>query len=179
MPNAYDWNTPMDGKQRSARPPVVVREVDAPTDMEAIYRIRDEVFVAEQALTPNARNDPDDERSIHYLAEYGSDPVGTGRLTMFGDEAQIAWVAVKKSHRGEGIGWRIMEVMIERSEQDGGAYIILNAQTHALEFYERLGFRSVGRIFTMANIPHQVMIRQITAGGGDTVRRYLQSFGER
>ncbi|CAN5752544.1 GNAT family N-acetyltransferase [soil metagenome] len=162
-----------------ARPSIVVREVDSSGDMESVYAIRDEVFVIEQSLTSNARNDPDDQRSIHFLAERDSEPVGTGRLTMFGDEAQIAWVAVRKAHRGEGIGWRIMEVMIERSEQEGGEYVILNAQTYALEFYERLGFNPVGRIFTMANIPHQVMIRQITPGGGDTVRRYLESFGER
>lgn len=169
----------MDRVQRSDSSRIVVREVDSPQDMEVVFQIRDEVFVVEQALTPNARNDPDDKRSIHYLADFDAEPAGTGRITMLGNESQIAWVAVRKSLRGEGIGWRIMEVMIERSEQEGAEYIILNAQTHALEFYERLGFYSVGSIFTMAKIPHQVMIRQITPGGGETIRRYLESFGGR
>jgi predicted GNAT family N-acyltransferase len=164
-------------QQSSHQHGIVVREVSSPADMERIFEIRDEVFVAEQALTPNARNDPDDRRSIHYLAEYDGEPVGTGRLTMMAGEAQIAWVAIRKPYRGLGIGWRIMEAMIERAEQVDADYVILNAQTHALEFYRRLGFREVGRIFTMARIPHQVMIRPITAGGGDTVRRYLESFG--
>jgi predicted GNAT family N-acyltransferase len=154
-----------------------VREVSSPDDMEIVFQIRDEVFVDEQALTSNARNDPDDERSAHYLADYEDLPVGTGRLTMMAGEAQIAWVAVKADYRGYGVGWRIMEAMIERSERDDADYIILNAQTHALEFYQRLGFNAVGRIFTMARIPHQVMIRPITPGGGDTVRRYLENFG--
>jgi predicted GNAT family N-acyltransferase len=166
-------------QQRSEQPRISVREVHAPEDMERVFKIRDAVFVVEQALTRNARNDPDDRRSIHFLAEYGEEPVGTGRLTMLGNEAQIAWVAVLPTYRGHGIGWRIMEVMIERSEQEEGEYIILNAQTHGLNFYERLGFYSVGTIFTMANIPHQVMIRQITPGGGETIRRYLESFGGR
>ena len=169
----------MDEQQRSDTSRIVVREVHAPADMESVYQIRDEVFVTEQSLTSNARNDPDDQRSIHYLGEYDDEPVGTGRLTMLGNEAQIAWVAVRQSHRRHGIGWRIMEVMIERSAREDAEYIILNAQTHALNFYERLGFYSVGRIFTMANIPHQVMIRQITPGGGETIRRYLESFGGR
>lgn len=169
----------MDNEQRSHEPRIVVREVHSPEDMEVVFEIRDEVFVREQALTPNARNDPDDKRSIHYLAELDGEAAGTGRLTMLGDEAQIAWVAVREQLRGEGIGWRIMEVMIERSAREGGEYIILNAQTHALRFYERLGFYPVGRIFTMAKIPHQVMIRQITPGGGETIRRYLESFGGR
>ncbi len=169
----------MNALQRSDTPRIDVREVHSPEELEIIFQIRDEVFVREQALTPNARNDPDDKRSIHYLADFDGEPAGTGRVTMLGNEAQIAWVAVRKSRRGEGIGWRIMEVMIERSEEEGGEYIILNAQTHALRFYERLGFYSVGSVFTMANIPHQVMIHQLTPGGGETIRRYLESFGGR
>jgi hypothetical protein len=164
-------------QQTSHQRGIVVREVSSPADMECVFRIRDEVFVDEQALTPNARNDPDDRRSIHYLADYDGETVGTGRLTMLAGEAQIAWVAVRREHRGRGVGWRIMEAMIERSERSDADYIILNAQTHALEFYRRLGFNAVGRVFTMARIPHQVMIRPISAGGGDTVRRYLESFG--
>ena len=160
-----------------SRPGIVVHEVETTSDMEIVFQIRDEVFVDEQALTPNARNDPDDERSIHYLATYERYPAGTGRLTMLAGEAQIAWVAVREQYRGRGVGWMIMEKMIVRSEHEGGEYVILNAQTHALEFYERLGFRAVGRVFSMANIEHQVMIRQITPGGGETVRRYLESFG--
>ncbi len=135
----------MDEPDRSDKRGIVVREVHSPADMEKIFKIRDEVFVVEQSLTPNARNDPDDERSFHYLAELDGRPVGTGRLTMLGNEAQIAWVAVRKDTRGSGVGWKIMEAMIERSEQEDGEYIILNAQTHALNFYERLGFYSVGR----------------------------------
>ncbi len=164
-------------QQASRNPRIWVREIDSPDDMEIVFQIRDEVFVDEQALTSNARNDPDDARSTHYLADYEDVPVGTGRLTMLAGEAQIAWVAVKKEYRGYGVGWRIMEAMIERAERDEADYVILNAQTHALEFYRRLGFNAVGRIFTMARIPHQVMIRPITPGGGDTVRRYLENFG--
>ena len=167
----------MTEQHTSHRPGIMVREVSSPGDMECVFEIRDEVFVEEQHLTPDARNDPDDQRSTHYLADYNGEPVGTGRLTMLAGEAQIAWVAVRRPYRGLGVGWKIMESMIERAERDAADYIILNAQTHALEFYQRLGFNAVGRVFTMARIPHQVMIRPITAGGGDTVRRYLESFG--
>lgn len=168
----------MKDQQASRGSRIRVREVSDAADMETIFRIRDEVFVAEQALTSDARNDPDDRRSIHYLADFDGEPAGTGRLTMLAGEAQIAWVAVRRPFRGLGIGWQIMEAMIERAEREQADYIILNAQTHALEFYRRLGFNPVGRIFTMARIPHQVMIRPITPGGGDTVRRYLENFGE-
>lgn len=163
--------------QSDHTPAITIQEVSSPEDMERIFQIRDKVFVDEQALTPDARHDPDDRRSIHYLAFSDGEPVGTGRLTILGDEAQIAWVAVLIEHRGEGIGWALMEAMIERAERERCDYIILNAQTHALRFYERLGFEPVGDTFTMSRIEHQVMIRTIREGGGRTIRNYLTNFG--
>lgn len=157
---------------------ITVREAQGADDMEKIFRIRDEVFVHEQRLTSNARFDPDDRRSIHYLAEFDGNVVGTGRLTILGAEAQIAWVAVLAEYRGKGIGWALMEEMIRRAERENADYIILNAQTHALHFYQRLGFHAVGDEFKMAQIPHRVMIRSLTTGGGDSVRRFFGQFGK-
>jgi predicted GNAT family N-acyltransferase len=129
--------------------------------MEQIFRIRDEVFVAEQHLTNDARHDPDDDLSIHFLAWLDDQPVGTGRLTIFGREAQVAWVAVREPHRGSGIGNAIMEAIIDRSQQDRAGYILLNAQTHAISFYEHLRFEIVGGEFFMGGISHHVMVRRL------------------
>lgn len=155
---------------------IEVREVEGADDLETIFQIRDVVFVEEQALTPDARHDPDDRRSLHYLGYLDDKPVGTGRLTILGREAQIAWVAVLKEQRGSGIGWAIMEAMIERAQDEETDYIILNAQVHAREFYRRLGFRTVGEEFTMAAIPHQVMIRSLNESGGGAVRRFFDQY---
>jgi predicted GNAT family N-acyltransferase len=140
------------------RSPIVLHLVDDSERMELIYQIRDEVFVAEQALTDDARTDPDDAISTHVLAFRDGLPVGIGRLTMIGVEGQIAWVAVRASARGTGIGQAIMGVLIERAHLEGAAYVMLNAQTHAIGFYEQLGFEVVGGVFTMGGIPHRVMV---------------------
>jgi predicted GNAT family N-acyltransferase len=161
-----------------ASPRVIeVRRVTGPEDMETIYLIRHIVFVDEQRLTPDARNDPDDRRSLHYLAYLNGEAVGTGRLTMLGPEAQIAWLAVLEPQRGSGVGRALMEAMLTDAVEAGSEYVILNAQTHALEFYQRLGFRTVGDVFRMSRIPHQVMIAGLRPGGGDTIGRYLDQFG--
>jgi predicted GNAT family N-acyltransferase len=139
---------------------LVVREVSSPADLEAIFQIRDEVFVREQDLTNDARHDPDDHVSIHYLAWLDGQPVGTGRLTMYGREGQIAWVAVRKAQRGSGIGKALMLALIEQARREGAAYILLNAQTHAQTFYEELEFETAGGVFHMSGIPHVVMVRR-------------------
>jgi len=144
-----------------ARPAdIIVREIDGPDEMEEVFRIRDEVFVHEQRLTNDARRDPDDRTSVHFLAWRNGDPLGTGRLTIFGREGQVAWVAVRAAARRGGLGLAIMQAIIERAERENTAYIVLNAQTHAISFYESLGFEFVGPEFTMGGIGHHVMIRR-------------------
>lgn len=160
------------GTQRN----VLIREVDTPEEMEEVFRIRDEVFVHEQALTNDARFDPDDRRSIHYLAYLDGQPVGTGRLTIIKHEAQVAWVAVRQPYRQYGVGKAVMVAILERARDEEADYVVLNAQTHALEFYSRLGFESMGHEFRMAGIPHQVMMLGLARGSSDEMRSF---FGQR
>lgn len=135
-----------------------VKEVWNDPDFEHVLTIRDEVFVTEQHLTDDARNDPDDDRSVHFLAYLDNQPIGTGRLTMYGREAQVAWVAVREPHRGAGVGNALMRTIIDRARAAGAGYVLLNAQTHAIPFYEHLGFESVGAEFFMGGIGHKVMV---------------------
>jgi predicted GNAT family N-acyltransferase len=153
--------SPRGQKRTGSDPPIVVREVAGVDDEEEVLRIRDEVFVHEQQLTDDARHDPDDRHSIHFLAEIDGQAVGTGRITMFGRESQVAWVAVRPEWRGSGVGTAVMDAIIERSRQEGADHILLNAQTHAIGFYEQLGFETVGTEFVMGGIGHRVMVLRL------------------
>jgi len=167
----------IDSGQAQAK--IVVREVSTPQEMEHVFQIRDEVFVHEQALTHDARFDPDDRRSIHFLAYLDGKPVGTGRLTVLTREAQVAWVAVRKPYRQHGVGKAVMIAILERARDEEADYVVLNAQSHALEFYRRLGFETLGHEFRMAGIPHQVMVLGLTTQGRDDARTLFSrnSFG--
>ena len=141
--------------------PIVVREVADSAEMEAVYLLRDDVFVQEQQLTDDARDDPEDGHSIHLLAFEDDVPIGTGRVTLYGREAQVAWVAVAISHRRRGVGDAIMRALIERSRHEGATFMSLNAQAHAIPFYVRLGFESISGEFRMGGIAHRVMTRRL------------------
>ena len=127
----------------------------------AVYAIRQEVFVEEQRLTNSVYDDPDDELSVHVLAAIDSQIVGVGRVTYLFDDAQIAWVAVRRPVRRHGVGQAIMRQLMRTSIDHGAAVISLNAQTHAHNFYQQLGFRPVGRRFHMGGIEHQHMVMDI------------------
>ena len=153
---------------------IVIHEVITDEEMEQVFQIRDEVFVHEQSLTPDARFDPDDRRSVHFLAYFDGQPVGTGRLTMVRREAQVAWVAVRKQYRQYGVGKAVMLAILERARDEEADYVVLNAQSHALEFYSRLGFESLGEEFRMSGIPHQVMMLGLTRNANEDARSFFR-----
>ncbi|HUZ00040.1 MAG TPA: GNAT family N-acetyltransferase [Thermomicrobiaceae bacterium] len=133
----------------------LVRTLD---EMPRVYDVRYEVFVREQGIASNVHDDPDDRYSLHVLGAVDDEVVGTGRITFFGDEAQIVWVAVLKPYRGFGVGRAVMEQLLDLAREHGSRIVTLNAQTHALNFYTALGFRALGRRFHMSNIEHQYMV---------------------
>jgi len=150
------------GKPESISENVVHAWVSAWRDARpAVYAIRQEVFVDEQHLTNSVHDDPDDQLSEHVVATIGDEVAGVGRVTYIFDDAQIAWVAVRAHVRRHGAGQAIMRKLIAISIEHGASVISLNAQTHALRFYQRLGFRQVGRKFHMGGIEHQHMIMDI------------------
>lgn len=144
---------------------VVVREARDQRDMAAVIAVRHAVFVVEQGVTHAADNDPNDRVSRHVVGLVDGRIVGVGRLHVTGYEGQIAWVAVLPAYRRRGVGQAVMERLIELAEAAGVGVIVLNAQTHARRFYERLGFHAVGAPFMMGGIEHQLMTRPVGAGG--------------
>lgn len=134
-----------------------VEPVRTPEELELVYQIRREVFDQEQHLTTWVRDFPEDGYSLNVLAWIDGQAVGTGRVSLWGDEAQIAWVAVRKPYRGQGVGRAVMRYLIRWARAHGARIVTLNAQTHALGFYQKLGFRPIGRPFDMAHIEHQLM----------------------
>lgn len=71
-----------------------------------------------------------------------------------GDIAKIERVAVLQDYRGRSIGKKLMAVAIAHLQQQGITAIKINSQAHAQEFYEHIGFRSLGSIFQEAGIDH-------------------------
>ncbi len=149
-------------------PEIITRVVSSDSEMEAVYQIRREVFVREQGLTRSVYDEPDDRHSVHIVAYSGGRVVGCGRLTYIQDEGQIAWVAILEPARGTGAGKAIMDHLMAIAIAHPVQYVTLNAQTHALGFYHRFGFESIGRRFHMSQIEHQFMVRQLNSSNPAT-----------
>ncbi|HEX7188957.1 MAG TPA: GNAT family N-acetyltransferase, partial [Actinomycetes bacterium] len=53
----------------------------------------------------------------------------------------------------------------ERVRERGLRVVALSAQTHALGFYERLGYRAHGDVFDDAGLPHRWMTKAVPPAG--------------
>jgi predicted GNAT family N-acyltransferase len=123
---------------------------------EGVRVVREAVFIVEQKIPAEMEWDDIDAECVQALAtdETGS-PVGTGRLLPSG---YIGRMAVLASHRGEGVGRALIEVLIAEARRRSFAEIALNAQSQAARFYEKSGFAVVaGSEFIEAGIPHVLM----------------------
>lgn len=125
-------------------------------DHAILRSIREAVFVAEQNVPVELEWDGFDQDCVHVIA-YSNDgtPVGTGRLRRDG---HIGRMAVLARWRGRGAGSAMLLKLIAIAKADGIVPLALNAQTHALAFYERFGFVVEGGEFDDAGIPHRHML---------------------
>ena len=131
--------------------------VAAAEDLKKAYAIRTEVFVLEQKVPLELEMDADDQRAIHVLGSIDHEAVACGRIVMDRDHTHIGRVAVKKEHRGKGLGKQLMEYLIQVCKDKGARDIILHSQVQAIPFYASLGFQAYGDIFLDAGIEHRAM----------------------
>lgn len=122
----------------------------------ALRAIRTEVFIHEQKIPESLEWDEFDAISTHVLARNSDEqPVGTARLL---PDGHIGRMAVLKEWRGKGYGSAILQKIVEELRDRHNQKAILNAQTSAVKFYEKFGFRVSGKEFLEADILHVKMI---------------------
>ncbi len=121
---------------------------------ESAGDIRRIVLIEEQRVPLTEEWDGRDDDCRHFLALLNGAPVGTARLL---PDAHIGRVAVLAEARDSGIGAALMLAAIETARRESYPAVELAAQTHALPFYERLGFTAFGDEFLDAGIPHRNM----------------------
>ena len=119
-----------------------------------IRTVRDQVFIQEQHIDPEIEFDDLDSEAVHVLVMDGEQPLGTGRILADG---HIGRIAIMKAARGQGLGAKVVQALVEYAQQQGYPRVDLGAQTHAVDFYRKLGFMPYGDEFMEANIPHQAM----------------------
>lgn len=135
---------------------VHIRSVTWEEQSQALRDIRERVFIEEQHVPVELEWDEFDPVCLHLLAfDEAEQPIGTARLL---PDGHIGRMAVLKEWRRQGVGSALLQWLIEEMRATGQQKAILNAQTEAVQFYEKFGFRKAGDVFMDAGIPHVKMI---------------------
>ena len=132
-------------------------EIGLTGDLETCLAIRRVVFMEEQGVSLADEVDGRDGEAEHLLALLDGAPVGTARMLVEGETGKIGRVAVLAGARGRGIGAALIRAAVERLRERGLKVAKLGAQTHAVGFYEGLGFTAFGPVYDDAGIPHRDM----------------------
>ncbi|ARJ51485.1 GNAT family N-acetyltransferase [Staphylococcus lutrae] len=138
------------------------KKVENEQEYQDVLKIRKTVFIQEQGVSEEEEIDKY-EKTAHYFIAYNDaqQPVGTARYRDVDGSAKIERVAVLKSTRGQGIGKQLMQTLEEEAAQQGFRHFKLGAQTHAVPFYESLGYHTYGEEFMDAGMPHFNMEKHI------------------
>ncbi|MEU1347011.1 GNAT family N-acetyltransferase [Streptomyces sp. NPDC005786] len=150
------------------------RTVTGEQDRAACFQVRKTVFVGEQNVPEEIEYDAYDADAVHVIAVAADGTaLGTGRLLSGpaaaaktgGDPTvgSLGRLAVTKEARGLGVGAALVRAIEDAARGLGLAAVDLHAQTHALGFYERLGYVAYGPEFPDAGIPHRAMRRTVDA----------------
>ena len=143
-----------------------VRQVTTSAEMNDALSVRRSVFIEEQNVPESLEIDAYDAGpatappALHVVAYVDGRCVATGRLLLDAHEGghpHIGRVAVLLGERRKGYGSAVMLALQEVARGRGMQGITLAAQTHAIGFYETLGYIVRGDVFLDAGIEHRWM----------------------
>lgn len=124
-----------------------------------LLALRTAVFVVEQRC-PYQEVDGLDRRAWHVFARDGGETIQACLRILEPENGTAQIGRVLTAHRGTGLGRALMERGIRAAwEKTGARRIRLEAQSYALGFYEKLGFRRTeAPEFLEDGIPHVEMV---------------------
>ena len=138
-----------------------VKLVETPEEREDAYSVRKTVFIDEQNVPPEEEIDQYEDEAAHFVAYEGNSPIGAGRFRLVDGYGKVERICVLKEARELGAGKAIMMEIENFAKAKEIHKLKLNAQTHAIPFYSRLGYEVASEEFMDAGIPHKAMIKQL------------------
>lgn len=124
--------------------------------------IREEVFVKEQEYPIELEFDEADENCWHLVLTNNEKAIATARLLKLSEGVfKPGRIAVLKEYRGKNIGAELLTLIIEKAREMGAKELHIGAQTYAVGFYEKFGFKTTGEEYMDEHIPHIDMIAYV------------------
>lgn len=138
-----------------------VRIVETEQELADAFDVRRTVFVDEQNVPEEEEIDQHESEAVHFVLYSEGKAAGAGRFRVLDGIGKVERICVIKENRKTGSGIAVMNKIEEYAKTQGITTLKLNAQTHAIPFYSRLGYETVSEEFLDAGIPHKTMKKTI------------------
>lgn len=135
--------------------------IETPKEKALAMQIRFAVFVDEQKVPAELEIDEHEAAAIHFIGYDNDEPVGASRIRFVDDYGKLERICILENHRGKHYGKQIIQAMENEIKRQNYNQAKLNAQTHAENFYHKLGYKTISEPFMDAGIPHIEMIKQL------------------
>lgn len=137
--------------------------VSADKELQDAFLVRKKVFVDEQQVPLSLEIDEYDETASHFVVYEKDIPIGAGRIRETNTGVgKVERVCILPTYRGLHLGKLIMKALENHGSDQGFSKIVLNAQSHAIPFYESIGYVITSPEFMDADIPHRAMEKGLT-----------------
>jgi predicted GNAT family N-acyltransferase len=130
---------------------VTIQQVTWQNAEKPLRAVRTTVFIDEQFVMPEFEWDEIDASAVHLLAMHDHQPIACLRIIGY---QKIGRMAVLKHWRGMGLGAALLLEAINICRRHESKSIRLSAQTHAIHFYQKAGFKQISDEYCDVHIPH-------------------------
>lgn len=131
-------------------------------ELYEVLRLRSEVFVVEQNCVYQDI-DGKDGAALHVMGIKNGKIMAYARCFppgIYFEEAAIGRMLVKKEERKQDCAHGVLQAAIQAIEIEYRTKTIkISAQEYLIKFYEKHGFRTVGKGYLEDGIPHVAMLR--------------------
>ena len=127
-----------------------------------MIKLRDDILRKPLGLS-FAADELDKERNNLHIAAYEDDQM-LGCCMLVEEEpltVRLRQMAVMNDLQGKGIGRALMQFAENLARDRGYKKITMHARKNALGFYEKMGYRKIGKEFHEITIPHYVMEKEL------------------
>jgi ribosomal protein S18 acetylase RimI-like enzyme len=131
-------------------------------EYEQMVKLRDDILRKPLGLTFTPEELESEKHNLLMVAYEDEQMLGCCMLVQEGPETvRLRQMAVLNDLQGKGIGKALMQFAENLARDRGYKKITMHARQNALGFYEKMGYKKVGKEFQEITIPHYVMEKEL------------------